>query len=142
MRKMMLALLATVALVGAGCGGDDEEAEALTKAEFIEQGNAICAEGNKEIEAAAQEFPDEPSESEVETFASDTLVPNIQEQIDGLRDLGPPEGDEDTVEEITSSAQEALDQVDEDPQLLLSSDDPFNEANDLAEEYGLEECAG
>ena len=137
-----LVLVAASALLAA-CGGDDESSsEPLTKAEFLTQGNAICAEANKEIGAAIEEIPSEPDEAQLESFTSDTFVPNIQGQLDDLGDLGPPEGDEEKVDAIIGSAQEALDKVEDDPSLLLSNDDPFNESYDLAENYGLEECAG
>jgi hypothetical protein len=145
MRRTICALLAVAMLALAGCGGDDEgsgSGEPLTKAEFLEQGNAVCAEGNEAIEAAGADLNQNSPPEEIEAFASETLVPEIQGQIDGLRDLSPPEGDEDQVEAIIDAAQEANDQLEEDPSLVTSNEDPFNEANDLASEYGLEECAG
>ena len=145
MRKMFFALLAVALLALIGCGGDDEgsgSGEPLTKAEFLEQGNAVCAEGNEAIDDAAADLSQNSPQEEIEAFASETLVPEVQEQIDGLSELSPPEGDEAKVEAIIEAAQEANDQVEEDPSLITSSEDPFNEANDLASEYGLEECAG
>ena len=43
---------------------------------------------------------------------------------------------------ILDALQSGIDAVEEDPVTLLASDDdPFDEANDLAEAYGLEECS-
>ena len=145
MKLKFVALLFALAALIAGCGGDDEgsgSGEPLTKAEFLEQGNAICAEGNEAINAAAGDLNQNSPPEEIQAFASETLVPEVQNQIDGLRGLSPPEGDEATVEAILDAAQEANDQVEEDPSAITSNEDPFNEANDLASEYGLQECAG
>ncbi len=71
------------------------------------------------------------------------MVPTIQGEIDGIKALGAPEGDEEQVTAITDAAQTALDQASDDPSLLTSGDaDPFKEANDLANAYGLTECGG
>lgn len=140
-------LLLSLSSLLVGCGGDDEpaatapEPEPLSKTEFVTQAEEICAEGNEELRTAAEDIPAEPSDEEVAQFAEDEFVPNLQQQHDDLAALGAPEGDEDTVQAILDSLQEAIDVVEDDPASLLSSDDPFTEASDLAEEYGLVECA-
>jgi hypothetical protein len=135
-------LALALALVGIGCGGDD----APSKAEYIADADAICKQGEKEIEAAAEETfaqNQQPSDAEVVSFAEKTVVPNIQGQIDDLRDLTPPEGDEDTVNAIYDAAQDGLDQLEEDPVLLTGRGaDPFAEVQGFAKDYGLEECGG
>lgn len=141
------ALLLALSPLVVGCGGDDEEEggtaqpEPLSKADFVEQANKICADGNAEIEAAAQDLPDEPTEEQVTQFSEDVLLPNIQGQHDAIADLGAPEGDEDEVTAILEALQEGLDVVEEDPSTLLSDEDPLGEASDLAEDYGLADCA-
>ena len=135
------ALLAT-GLLASGCGGDDDE---LTKAEFLKQGNAICANGNKEIDAAADKAfssNQRPSNAEVKKFAEDTLIPSVEGQIDDLRDLTPPSADEDQVNAILDEDDTALDETKADPTIVASGQDPFKKANQLAKSYGLTECAG
>jgi hypothetical protein len=48
------------------------------------------------------------------------------------------------VDAFLSDAQDALDQVEDDPSLLAASDNdgPFAEVNDEATALGLDECAG
>jgi hypothetical protein len=169
MPKVSVGLLAAVlaaGLIAAGCGGDDDEdttaattteagatgatgaagGEPLSKSEFVEQADRICRQGDQEIQQAAQELgPGRPSDQEVEQFATETVVPNIQEQIDGIRQLTPPKGDEEEVNAIVDAAQEGVDMLEADPSLLLQGPDAggaFAEANRLAQQYGLEACGG
>jgi hypothetical protein len=151
-------LAAGLALVVAGCGGDDETSTStsivgatgtggvtLTKEEFLAQANSICKQGSKAIDQAAEGLfsGQQPTDAEIEQFAQ-ILVPGIQAQIDAVRALPAPEGDEETITTFLDESQSALDQVEADPPLLAASGDasPFTESNRLATEYGLTECAG
>ncbi len=146
-------------LVLAGCGGGDssstttsasgasgEQGAVLTKSEFVAQGNAICEKGDKEIGAAAKKIftqSQAPSQADQEKFVTDTVIPNIQGQIDAIAALSPPSGDEDQVQGIVDAAQSALDKAKADPSLITdegSASDPFTEANKLADAYGLDKC--
>jgi hypothetical protein len=134
-------------LVLAGCGGGDSSSTtALSKSEFVAQGNAICAKGDKEINAAAEKTftqSQAPSQATQEKFVTDTVIPSIQGQIDGIDALPPPSGDEDQVQAIVDAAQGALDKVKADPSSITgqgSGSDPFADANKLANAYGLDQC--
>ena len=169
-RKLTLLLVAVLALglVAAGCGGDDDETTSTTssttttgtsgasgatgaggspeRAALIEEADAICTAGDKEIDEAAKEaFGDsqqEPSASDQEAFVEDTVVPNIQDQLDQLSDLDPPEADADEFQGIIDDAQSALDELADDPSVLTSGDDPFAEVNQRAQAFGLSACGG
>ncbi len=152
------ALLAAVgALAVAGCGDDDETTDttgasgasgvtgtALTEDEWIEQADAICAAGDKEIDQAGNELfgGQQPSQADLEQFATDVLVPNIQSQLDGLRALTPPEDIADDVTTLLDDANEALDEIRDDPSLVTAngSDSPFADVNRQAQGLGLSEC--
>jgi hypothetical protein len=148
----ILAALVAVALVAAGCGSDDSTTDStasLTKAEFVKQGNAVCTQGNKEIEEGFEEFTKEnnlkqnkePSEAQFEEISEEVLVPGIEKQIDDLRALGTPEGDEGEVDQILTSAEEALEEVEEDPSLLSEEGGgAFAKVNKEATAYGLTVC--
>jgi hypothetical protein len=134
----------------AGCGGGSSSStssEPLSKSEFLAQGNAVCAKGGKEIQAAGQKLFSQskaPSQAAQEKFVTDTLIPNIQSQIDGIEALPAPSGDEDQVKAITDAAQSALDKAKADPSVLTDQgggSDPFAQANKLAKSYGLDQCA-
>jgi hypothetical protein len=73
---------------------------------------------------------------------AETVVPEIQGQIDGIRALTPPEGDEDEVAAILDAAREGVDELEQDPSAVGpgTGAGPFEEANRLAQEYGLKVC--
>jgi hypothetical protein len=144
-------------LVLAGCGGGSSssttaasgasgaQGAALSKSEFLAQGNAICAKGNKAInQAVQQQFGNsQPSSSQISQFATQTAIPNIQAQLTALGALTPPAADADQVQAIIDAAQQGLDKVKSDPSLLTQQNNTaFADANKLASAYGLDQCAG
>ena len=148
-----IAAAAVIVLAAAGCGdGDDSSstsstAAALTKQEFVTQANQICAEGNKTINAEAKQVfsGGRPTAAETQQFVTGTVIPSIQDQVDSIRALGAPEGDEDQVNAILAAAQQGIDEAKADPSLLASEQsgsDPFAEANKLTDDYGLTACSG
>jgi len=133
---------AAVALVGAGCGGDDED-EPLTKEEFITQADQICTDGDDEVTAAAEDLTagGQPSDEEVEQFVSDTVLPSIQEQADGIDELTPPEEDAEQIDGIVAALNEAIAAAEADPAVAIATDgNAFEEVNTLAQDYGLTAC--
>jgi hypothetical protein len=166
--KKRLLVVATLVLaagsVAAGCGGDDDsttvtgptgaqggQQTALSEDAFLSQANQICKKGEQSLNQAGQQFfkslglkqGEQPTAEQVQQFAAETAIPNIQAQITAIEALPAPSGDEDQVQQITDSAQEALDKLKSDPELLSdqSAADPFVDANKLAKQYGLGECA-
>jgi hypothetical protein len=158
--RLVVPLVGLVAgLVLAGCGGGGSSSSttgasgtsgaqgaALPKSEFVAKGNAICAKGNQEINAEAKKIftsSQAPSQATQEKFVTDTVIPAIQQQIDGIDALPAPSGDEDQVQAIVDAAQSALDKAKQDPSLLTDQaqgGDPFAQANKLADDYGLTKC--
>ena len=143
MKKLALTLLGTlaVALLASGCGGGDDDS--ISKDEFLQKGNAICAKGNQELDQAANEVfsaGQQPTPEQVTTFVNEDLLPNVEGQISDLRDLGIPEGDEDQVNAILDAADEGVEKTKADPASGFEGADPFAEANKLARDYGLVAC--
>lgn len=138
-----LALLAALALIAAACGDDDSSGPPLTKEEFLTQGDEICLEGDREVEAAARErFGDlstEPPREEQEAFISEVVAPQLRSQLEQLRDLVPPEGDEEEIEEILNGLEDLADQAESDPGALIDAESPPR-ASQLAVEYGFQSC--
>jgi len=148
--KITLLVAAAIAtgLLAAGCGGDDNDSgtttSSLTKPEFVAKANAICKNGNDQInqEGNATFSKGKPTQADEEKFATDTIIPNVQKQIDDIEALGAPAGDEAQVKAITDSAQKDLDAAKSDPTLFTdaSKGDPFAATNKLANAYGLTVC--
>jgi hypothetical protein len=144
-----VAAVGMIALVAAGCGGDDDEettTAALGKQEFIAQGDEICAKADKQLDQAGRETlgKGKPSQQEFEQFATENLVPNIQGQIDAVRALGIPEGDEEQINATLDDAQEAVDGLEQDPSQL--EDGPagrqLEQAGNELKQYGFKKCGG
>ena len=147
--RCAIAVAAIAALAIAGCGGGSSSSttstSALSKSEFLAKGNAICAKGEKQIGTAGKKFFSQsqaPSQATQEKFATQVVIPNIQQQVDGIKALPAPAADEDQVNAIVEAAQSALDKVKQDPSLITQSQgsDPFTQANKLANAYGLTQC--
>ncbi|MDX6581971.1 MAG: hypothetical protein QOI10_1155 [Solirubrobacterales bacterium] len=154
----ILAALGAIAVTGCGGGGDSSSTTsgtsgatgasgtALTADEFAKQGNAICAAGNKELDQAANDTftGGKPTDAQLQQYVTDTFVPSVQGQIDAVGALVPPADIADQVDTFLSDAQDALDQVENDPSLVAgsSSNGPFADVNKEAVAVGLDQCAG
>lgn len=127
-----------------------EQTAPLAKAEFVKRGNEICARASKRFEDAfallvqANEATTKSkalSRSALRDAAEELFIPTVARQLEELRSLGPPSGEEEEVDEMLSAAEEALAESEADPTLLMvEGAGPFEEANELAREYGLQRC--
>jgi hypothetical protein len=140
----MLALTALVALgaIAAGCGSSDDNDSStsdLTKAEWIAKADAICQQGNQEINQAAHEqFGNQkPTAADVQQFARGVALLGTQDQIDKIRALGAPSGDEDQVNKILDTVQADIDQAKSSGDIEEST---FDDGDALAQQYGLKVC--
>jgi hypothetical protein len=145
MNKKLLtfvALLSVTVLFAAGCGGGDDSSSdepAPTKAAYIADADAICEAGQSDFEAIVKDLPNDIEAPESQAAISDEIVPLYRDQIEQLRALTPPEGDEEATAGIYDAVEEAVDEVEEDPS-ALDEVATFEAANNLAIEYGLEVC--
>ena len=146
MKWKTVALLFAIAALIAGCGDDDDSGDSgdsgrsgsLTKAEYLEQGNAICAQYNEQLDQLFPQAPGAPGSDSFNTFSEEKIIPILETQISEAEALPAPEGDEEEVDAIFTAANEGLDNVREDPSAIAG--DAFAEANELANAYGLTEC--
>jgi len=129
--------------VGCGSSSDDSSSDsgtALTKAEYVKQADKICSDGSAALTKAVADATKsgDASATDPTKFTQDVLIPNLQGQVDDLRALSPPAGDEETTAKIYDSLQSGIDSVNEDPKNLNGA---FNEASQLAGDYGMPACA-
>ena len=140
------ACVLVIAGVAAGCGDDNGDgtttaAASISTADFVAQANQICKQGNAEIEKAGKKLGQSVNEAQLEDFAANTLVPSIQGQIDDVKALGAPAGQESSVNQLISTVQGDVDQLKADPS-KVKDDHLFDDANRAANDLGLKECAG
>ena len=146
-----LVALAVVAIAGCGSSSSSDSTEStasLSKAEFLKKGNAVCKEGNESINSEFEEFDKENNLSETaeppkevqEEAVEQVLIPAINRQIEEVKALGTPEGDEGELAELISAEEGVVEEAEENPLLLFETTPKQKEANKLATDYGLTVC--
>jgi hypothetical protein len=158
-RKLALALLAMLALVAlvAGCGGggsssssdtgsSDSGGEAPTKAVFIKEADKVCGQAEDELVEEVKDFAKEngiplekePSEAQQGELFRAVILPNIDRQAEEIAALTPPEGDEETVEDLTNTLAEEVAEAEEESG--GPAEDTLAGATKKARAYGLKIC--
>ena len=148
--RAVAAFFAAVCL-GIGCGEEEDEggfspvvAEPLSKVEFVRQADEICVATESRIEAAADDLvtqKKDPAPAEVERIAVDIVIPALRSEVAAIEALGPPEGDEEEVEEILAATEEGIAAIEADPQGLLDGPPAaLQRAGKLSRAYGAQEC--
>jgi hypothetical protein len=133
--------IAIAAFAVAGCGDDGDEtetssAEPLSKEEFIAQADEICESGDAEIE---QQALDLGTGVDPDTLVTTVIVPRTRDQVEQIRTLVPPEGDEDEINEFLDTFDRGLDELENDPAILTKAE-TIAEARKLASDYGFKSC--
>lgn len=139
MKKTALALTACAALTLAACGGE----KTLTKAEFTQQANAICASMEKKVETAGEKVATaKPGATMDEMMKSvvDAVAPIVDETVTKLRALKAPEDMQDDVDSMLDSVESDTAAIKKDPK-LLAGDTAFKDSNKKAADLGLDKCA-
>jgi hypothetical protein len=144
-----------VAIAAAGCGSSDDSSDSTaaangpTKTELIKQGDAICKQGDTEIDEGFERYAEEndipknqePNKAQGVEIVETVIVPSIKTQSELIRGLGAPDGDEDEIDAMLDSLDEAVEEAEENPEALFDEkSDPFGDANGKAEDYGFKVC--
>jgi hypothetical protein len=140
-RSLAAVLVAVLAAALLACGGDDDQR--LSQEEFVAQAEAICAASDDRMTELFADMPSDrvPTEEELDA-AVDRLVPELLRVFDDLESLVPPEELEDDVDELVAMGRRAVAELDEGGgMVLLTGQDPFEDANRKAGELGLDRCA-
>jgi hypothetical protein len=128
----------------AACGEDmgPFTVTGVTKPQYVAEGDAICADAQRELDRAAARIGSAPSAAEVEPVVEKTVVPVVRERIERLRALEPPPGDEAEVAAIYDAAEASLRRIEARPALAERADQVFARTSRLAREYGFRNCSG
>jgi hypothetical protein len=141
-------LTLAVGLYACGSGEETIPVGTLTKKLFLKQATAICAQGTKEAQklddAAWQKYqPDHITEDEaVLNKISLALLPAREKELQRLRAIGLPKGDEQLVDEMLAAAEEGDEEGKEKPRLLREGGKGFGltRSYEMRTKYGLEGC--
>ena len=134
--------------IAAGCGGGDSDSGGgeISKAAFIKKADAICAKNNERMAKASvalikrKNFAN-PTRAEYEAVVDKALVPGVKREVEELKALGAPNGDEDVVNSMITALEEGVETAERDPKAVSTSSDAiFGIASRLAGEYGLKVC--
>ena len=126
--------------------GGSSSGAALTKAAFIKEADKVCSKAELKLSEEVLEFAkengidiekeEEPSDAQKTEIYEQIVLPNISRQAEELAALTPPKGDEETIEELTSTLSDEAENAD--PSNLDES--TFEDASKMAQEYGLHSC--
>jgi hypothetical protein len=148
---LMLASALALAFFAVGCGGSDDSTgggeTALTKAEFIAKGDAICKRSSEEILKGYKKFTKEhgitelPGRKQSYELTEQVYLPSVEKRLEALRALTPPEGEEAKIEAILAPAEAGVETGKENvAPLFKGKETPFDKSNKLATQYGFKVC--
>jgi hypothetical protein len=136
-------------LVGSACvaliAGSAAAGEPLTRKAFQKQANDLCRTGNiaigqvfndtfKGVEAGKELPP------ELIAVAADAAVPILRDTLDRVEDLDGPAAFEQRVDKMLGQYRAVADDIEDDPELILSEDDLFVKPDIVAKRLGLRRC--
>jgi hypothetical protein len=119
----------------------------LSKTEFIEKADAICtrekSKGLNAMGAYVKENQGATSLGKAELIGEaiqKVFLPSVQSQVDQIRALGAPAGEEQEVEAILVSLEEAVEGASQGTPSSARFAQSFANSGALAREYGLTAC--
>jgi hypothetical protein len=149
-RLLLLVVMASIAAVVLGCGGGGDDAPAAgppSKAEFIEQANAICERESATLAEDALEFERRRARSKPEPGSIDmphlVYLPVKENQVWRIEQLRVPSGEGKRIEEVLDATRSAIDSAAVDLKLpsIAAAERYFGESDKLYRAYGLDSCA-
>jgi hypothetical protein len=147
-QRFMAVAVVALAASASGCGSDDDgppnayAEDVIAKADFIQAANAACGaridQMKEESERVFVRAGKKSPEAGAKLLIEEVVVPGFEGELEDLRALEPPPGDEAEVEGVISAIQEMLDRTRKD----LGNDRiyPYRKTENLASAYGLPAC--
>lgn len=121
--------------------------ETIPKAAFLKKGNAICNKTVKDIVNGVLPVLEEGEKEEEDReaveiqLAEEVMIPELRSEVDQIRALGTPPGDEKRVETVLGAIEEVIEEGEEDPTTLVKrGNSGFNKSSKVANRYGLDSC--
>ena len=157
MFKGSIVILFSALLIAAlaSCGDDEDSSSdssgsaSISHAEFVREAERICirASDNTLAEVGAYVKRQEQAggggqgQSDLQAEAvRDVILPSVESQIDEIRALDAPSGDEEQVKGFLKALEDAVDVAREKP-LTPRANAAFSRVNRVGRAYGLERCA-
>ena len=142
----VVAVLVMGAALVTGCGDDGEASASVTKADFIEEAEAVCNERKENWDAEGEAFTKKREEADQLTnkkavrwskeFFASNLVPVFEEELAALEELDVPEEDAAEVEKMLQSRARGVEEL-EKGGLESLFEEPFAAFEKEAKAYGL-----
>jgi hypothetical protein len=146
---LVIGVVVLAALVG-GCGEDNATSSSLTKAEFVKQADALCAERQKEWKTALASYNQQVQErnatnklqvqEEIATnLLDEEMIPAVSKQLEAMEELPAPEGDEEQVSKMLDTLSKEIEKVESEknPVYGLAKSRNFEGFEKEAKKYGL-----
>lgn len=124
---------------------EEEEGKPLSPEEFNTRINEICIQVPPTYEEELKTLEKEnggkkPSKAETNLKAA---IPPLESAIEQMKSVTPPASEEQTIEEVYSSLEDAVKGLEEEPKSELSGPkSPFAEFQKITKESGFETCSG
>lgn len=139
---LVVSLLA--ALLIASCGGSTDGT--MSKAEFVERGDEICARAESEKNAALEKALSEESRAasakqREEALVTEVALPPIDRMTLELAELGEPAVGAPQARAMVAAFEAGVAKLKRDPSSALKGADPFEKAGSLAAQFGFEACS-
>ena len=152
LKYLLAAAIAVFVAFAVGCGssGDDSgstssTAVAISKPAFIKQGGEICDKADARQAADYKDFLKEngkdESKAREEEVVREVGLPAIELEVEELREIGAPSGDEEEVSAILDEVEAAIRQSEKEPlNVYDAGKNPFTAPEGKAAKYGLKQC--
>ena len=126
-----------------GCGGSSSDAP-LSKKEYLQQVDAICAETLEEERSAlaaatGSDLPARISKADQEELFTQEIFPQIESALEEVREIPPPAKDKAVVDEFIGDWEAGLAAVKKKP-AQFARGEAFSRGTQGARIYGLSQC--
>jgi hypothetical protein len=135
---------AALVVVISGCGGGDSTAsgQALPKAQFIKRASSICENSEGEQLQMMFAYAKKHPGAEEEEMVKPAALPPLEQELEDIKSLGAPEGDEAEIDAWLKEFEATIKKVTTNPGSILNlQNNPFDQANKMIAKYGLDKCA-